>query len=464
MTFGKKVLFGTVAALALVGQAQALTISNVSVGTASIGTGSYALAAEIAFTTSAPSGTIAFDVLPTSGVLPSGNIVLTVSVSGAVFSTAVGGSAVAVQTGTGTGCGPITSVLSSGGVAGTGSVVLILSGLNGCGDTPSEGVRVTLPVRVTGAVSATAGLTTEANLAVDGGSFTRSSIITLASAFAPTVTADTTTSQLTIASGFKSFSANNVLGTVQVVPSTATIYSDLSQTTATSTANVTSCTVTVTGSSFAGFGTGTGSASLTVGGTTATITGTTAVVSATGTAAATLCANGAASINVVTGTVALNAATYSASIVAGYSTAAGFSTATESASLAIDSIVREGTTILFPWAASSATVAISGSNNVIRIGNRSSTPITGLFARVVNSSDPAYVNPGLVSLAPLTLPAGGEALIDSALLTSKLGQFQRGDIEIVVEASPGNLTTRRLVVRPDGVFDFRSGSDAPSPS
>lgn len=461
MTFGKKILFGTVAALALVGQANAVEITNVTVGSTSIGTGSYTLASELALTTSAPAGTLVFDVRPTSGVLPSGNIVLKLDLTGAVFTTAVGGSIAVAATGTNTSCGPATSVLSSGGTAGSGSVTLILSGLNGCGDDAGEGVRVTLPVRVTGAVSADARFSTEANLDVDGGTATRSSIITFASAFAPTVTADTATTQLTIASGFKALAGDDVLGSVRVAPSTATVYSNLTGTSATNTANVTSVTVSVTGDSLVGFGTGTGSATMTIGGIAATISGNTASVTVTGTAAAAF--TSASSIEVVpaTGTSAavLSASSFTASITAGYSTAAGFSTGTENASGTIDSIVREGTTIVFPWTASNATVTVSGSNNVIRIGNRSGTTITGLYARVVNTSAVGYTNPGLVSLSPLTIPANGEALIDSALLTSKLGEFARGDIEIVVEANPSDLTTRRLVVRPDGVFDWRSGAN-----
>ena len=460
MTFGKKALLGTVAALALVGQAHAVEIANAVVGSGAGSTltsgGTYVLASELNLAgTAAPTGTIAFDVRPTTGVLPSGNIVLTVNLAGATFQTAVGGGAV-IATGTGTTTCSATSVLSSGGTTATGTVVFILSGLNGCGDDAGEGVRVSLPVRVSGPVSVTAGLTTEASVPVDGGSVTRSGLVTFASAFDPAVTKDTGTSRLTILSGFTSFgTSDGVLGTVQVKPSTGTVYSNLTSTAATAPTNVTSVTVKVDGT-FTGFGTGTGQATLSIGTGTAVIAAGSASLTVTGTTAQAF-ASGAQTITINPGTTVLSASDYTGTITASYATASGFVATTEQASAALDAVVREGTTIVFPWTASSSAVAASGSNNVIRIGNRSGAEITGLYARVVNASGTGY-NTAQVPLG-LTIPANGEAIIDSALLTGKLGEFGRGDVEIVVEASPSDLTTRRLVVRPDGVFDWRAGAD-----
>lgn len=357
----------------------------------------------------------------------------------------------------------MSSVISSGGTTATGSVTFVLSDAQGC--AVGDRIEVTLPIRATGAgnIAATAGFTTEGGVPVDGAAKTRN-LVSLVSAFEPVVVADTTASTLTLASGFKAFAGDNVLGAVGVRLRDNT-FRDLGGNAA-APGDVESIAVTVSGD-FSGFGTATGSASLRVAGTAATISGSTASITLTGTDAVnavttgTSGSTGLASVTIVPSVaptaVVLNASAYSASVTGTFVTGSSYSTATESASGALDSVVREGTTILLPWTSSQTNAAVTGSNNIVRIGNRTNAAISGVFARVVNSSTSGFANSSLVPLG-VTIPAGGELLLTSETLQAALGDFARGDIEVVIEAQSSALSVRRLVARPDGVFDFGSGA------
>jgi len=365
-------------------------------------------------------------------------------------------------------CGTGASVSLISQTASAGTVSFLLSGVQDCEVAGTEGVELTLSVRPTGAgsVGVSAGFATELLTPLDGGTASDSGIISLVSGFAPVVEADTAASQLTLASSFRQFGAigaASAIGNARIAQTSGTVYSDLAATTLDA-APVVSATLTVSGD-FTGFGTGTGQAAVTFNGDPLTISGTSASITLTGSEAADLVAAAGATNQIAirpgtsttaTANAILNASDYAATLTIGFDTGSGFVATTESATGDLDSVTREGETIIFPWTASAGTAAASGSNNVIRIGNTGSTAITGLFARVLSTSATGYTNPGLVSLG-LTIPAGGEVLIDSALLQQVLGDFGRGDVEIVVEAPSSQITTRRLVVRPDGVFDWRSG-------
>lgn len=463
MSVSKKVLLNAAATMVLAGAAHAAVITSPSVGAETLsGTATYALATEAAFTSNAPTGTITLPIEIETGNLPSGNILLNVSLTNALFDGTVAGTAVDATGCSGT--GTVSAVISSGGTTATGSVTFVLSGAQICGD--GDLIEVELPIRATGAgnIAATAGFTTEGGVPVDGAAKTRN-LVSLVSAFEPVVVADTTASTLTLASGFKAFSGNNVLGGVGVRlrPNT---FRDLSGSNLAVDTDVASIAVTVSGD-FSGFGTATGSASLQVGGAAATISGSSASITLTGTAASTAVttgtsgATGLASVTIVPSVaptaVVLNASAYSASVTGTFVTGSSYSTATESASGALGSVVRQGTTILLPWTSSQTNAAVTGSNNIVRIGNRTNAPIAGVFARVVNSSASGFANSSLVPLG-VTIPAGGELLLTSETLQAALGDFARGDIEVVIEAESSALSVRRLVARPDGVFDFGSGA------
>lgn len=455
MTFNKKVLLGTVAAFALAGQANAVTVGNVQIDPNGVPVAApYVMASELDLTATPQTGEISVDVLASTGLLPSGNIILEVTLTGAEFSAAVLGAAVGD-----TGCVIDTSVISTGGAIGDSTVRFILSGADDCGI--GQGAVVTLPIELTGgAVGVTAGYETEGGSPVDGGAQTAAGVISFASAFAPGGAADSTAQVLSIASEFKDFLAPNVglatLGTVTVDHTPR--YLDLAgnQTVA---ANVTDVTVTVSGN-FAGFGNGANDTLLEVDGDEVTIDSlSSASIDETG-AQAQGYVNNDLDVDIDVGAVPgiLSASGYSVVVTATYDDTAGFTATPESsASTALEETTREGTTLIFPWTASAT---LGGSNNLIRIGNLTDTAITGVYARVANQSAGGTATVGALVDLGITIAAEGETVINSAQLEAALGNFGRADVEIVVEADEANLTTRRLVIRDNGgVFDFGVGQN-----
>ena len=511
----KHLLLGTVAALALTTQAFAVQISNITVGGVNVGTGSYNLASEITFTTAtsgsstgANIGTMSFQVNPTTGNLPSGNVLLNVALTGATFVGTISGTNVTplADVGGAPGCGVgFTSVISTGGGAGTSNVVFVLSGLNGC-DTTAEGVTVTLPVNVAaapGSVNVTAGFTTTdaSPVPIDGPAVTETGAITVASAFAPIIMSSFMTgtgsvvngpSILTIASGFTQFStatgADTLIGQAWFLAGSS-VFANLAGVSAGS-ANIGTGSITVSGD-FTGFSSSTASTSsmarliatgagaptscpTTVGSNpvftigTGTALGTATLALSSGTNQGLVGGANAVEICVVPGTgssaAVLNASTYTGSFTANY---IDLLTGTETGTGTLGPITREGTTVVFPWVSSGTQATATGSSNVIRLGNTSSTAITGLFFRVLNQLGTAPTTLFAIPPAGSTtaaIPANGERVITGAELETILGaNFVRGDIEFVIEALGGNLTARRFVFNGTSFTELAPGTIGTGP-
>lgn len=489
MSLMKKALFGTVALAAMVSNAQAVQIGAVTVGgVAQSGTATYNLASEIVFstgTTGANVGTVVFEAQPTTGNLPTGNFLLTVTLTGAVFNSTIGSGTIAGIEASGTpGCDAVSANINDGGGAGASTVSFVISNGQNCGI--GDGIQVTLPTRVTnsGPVGITAGFTLPGVSGtagqVDGPAVSRSNVVSVISAFTPVVASAFTgvtnnPSQLTIASGFRQFQTGSgfdtLLGQVWVGQTSGT-FSDLSGT-AVGSGSLGTGTVTVTGD-FTGFVSSASTSTtgarlfLTAGGssTDCSQTGTQFTI-ATGNQSATLALadtdvraiisgalSGEICVLTASGTTAsvLNSSAYSGTLGVNYVSPL---TGSESASSSIGSISREGTSIVFPWVSSGTQAGVSGSSNTIRLGNTSSSAITGLFVRVVNQVGAAST--ALVAVPPAAgttaaIPANGERVITSTELETLLGNFTRGDVEFVVESMPSNLTARRLVFNSNGSF------------
>lgn len=117
-------------------------------------------------------------------------------------------------------------------------------------------------------------------------------------------------------------------------------------------------------------------------------------------------------------------------------------------------IERDGTNVTLPWMNSSNTGA---SMNRVRIGNLAGAPAR-VSAEVRNSTASGYTNPGVVFLT--TLPGNGEVQLSTTDLTTALGQFGRGDVTLVVEAAPTNITVRRYNISSNGITEVDSGTVA----
>lgn len=123
-----------------------------------------------------------------------------------------------------------------------------------------------------------------------------------------------------------------------------------------------------------------------------------------------------------------------------------------------ESIEREGTTVLLPWMNSSATAATTGTNNIVRVSNIGGDAAI-VRGAVVSSSQSGFTVTG----APVVLgtaAAGGELVLTAAELAA-LGNFGRGDVQIIVEADPELITVKRYAILANGsVTEFESGTVA----
>jgi hypothetical protein len=130
---------------------------------------------------------------------------------------------------------------------------------------------------------------------------------------------------------------------------------------------------------------------------------------------------------------------------------------------ALETIGRDGTNVVFPWMNSSSIQTVTGTSNVVRLGNISTAATGPVFVQVLNA-----VNSGS-SYTPATAPvqiapsiaANGELVISTAALTAAVGEFGRGDLQISVEAPPSTITARRYATLANGsVTEFESGTVA----
>ena len=122
-------------------------------------------------------------------------------------------------------------------------------------------------------------------------------------------------------------------------------------------------------------------------------------------------------------------------------------------------IQREGTNVILPWMNSNRIQTTNGTSNFVRIANLSSQPaVVSGDVRTSNAADSGYTDNGIRPLG--TVPAGGELQITTAALTAAMGDFGRGDVELIIEADPENITVRRFLVRPEGITELNSGTVA----
>lgn len=118
---------------------------------------------------------------------------------------------------------------------------------------------------------------------------------------------------------------------------------------------------------------------------------------------------------------------------------------------ALERIGRDGTNVVLPWMNSNAIQAVSGSTNIVRVGNTGA--VTGpVFAQVLNSTSAAAGYTPATGPVQLfaNVPANGERLITTAILTAAVGDFGRGDVQISIEAPSNTITVRRFATLANG--------------
>ncbi len=116
-------------------------------------------------------------------------------------------------------------------------------------------------------------------------------------------------------------------------------------------------------------------------------------------------------------------------------------TAPTIAATKIGSVSFEGTSLFVPWVSDGA----NGTNNVIRIGNKSATvAVTSVKASLLNPTV-AGTSGTVASTATCelgTIAAAGELTINSAALTTCFGAFKRSDVRLTVQGAADNLTLK----------------------
>lgn len=388
-------------------------------------------------------GQTAVTFYPTAGLFPTGNVLVHVDVTGAVFDGVLDGSELS-----GTG----TSVISGGGQNGASSVVFLVSGADAC--VAADSCSIDLPLTLDGSnVSIAVGLVTDGGAPVDNSSATNkktAQIVRIAPAFSIAVAADTvpTIADLNAATGpFTDFTgaSDGILGTysvggnsVAIGPNLRPVNSDLSGTDV-SVADVSAVNLVLTGTMDA-FDAG----DVEFGGVSAATINpltSTATFNAIGDFD-----GGATDIEVIPDlATAIARSAYSLSVVVVPDPASPL-TAGTSGSGALQSIERNGTQITFPWTSTTTQGAGTGTTSVFRFGNLDTKDAGAVFVEVLNAAQPGYTNPGLVLLAP-SVPGGGELVRNSTQIEAAVGNYGRGDLEFTIEAEPGTLTGRQFVVR-----------------
>lgn len=472
----KNILLAATAAsvMAFAGAASAHTLTFRTIGaggaidtfeTGGLATDPYKLAAE-AIPAAPSSATFALTDALSGGNLPSGNVILTVTVSGGTWGAAVGAGAITA----GAGCSTFTSTLSTGGASGGTTATFIVS--NSAPDCPA--FNLDLPIAPgAGNVTVTTTLATEAGTPIDGLTASRT-VVSRVGAFGVTIDGaigagalGDTFATLTVLPVYTTFfvgaaghtgggetSTVGQLGTIRLTVDT-TVHRDLADNLV-SAADVTDADVVVTGNFNAFNGAG---GAVTLGGVAAD---TVAAGSATlnNRQAALTAAAQAFVVTRETGGV-IPSSTYSAQV--SYTLNPTFYNQEGPVTGALETIGRDGTNVVLPWMNSTSVQTATGSTNIVRLGNISAAASGPVFAQVLNSTNAAVGYTPAAAPVQLfaNIPANGEVLITTAALTTALGNWGRGDVQISVEAPSNTITARRFATLANGdVTELTAGTVA----
>lgn len=417
----------TTVAIAGAAQAQQYTLAPGNVGTATV-KAAVSVASEVKLDPAVNAkGSVGLVLTPSVGaILPTGNSKLTFALTGGhTFGSAVTPGAIVANAG----CAP-TTVISSGGAATGNEVTFLISNLGGCNN--GVPIHVQLPVQLantTTALGINSTFTTELGTSIDGGAKNITNTVQFKKAFDVKTTADAVTTAATLASGFKVLTGDVALGTV-VVTADTTLATGIQA----AAPLVAGTDVTKADFKFVGLQ-DSKAATLKLDAAAVPTTGLISVNNPVGAAGAVTAV--AASVNPI------SASTYTAettlTLAAGYTAQPAFGPSS------LQSITREGSTVLLPWVASQTLVGTSQNETIVRIANIGNAATGAVSAELLTSSAGVPASTALVPLAS-SIAKGGELVITSGTLQTAFGaDFGRGDVRITVEALPAGLIVRRFV-------------------
>ncbi|MBO6764128.1 hypothetical protein [Maricaulis sp.] len=455
-----KLLVGAASAALLAGSASAYDLVAANTGLASTSTSGFeveatvALAAELDFAAGAHNGDFEFYIeQDTAGVFTTDDVLLTVTLTNGTFDQAVTLANIDAT------CASGASV-STGGAAGSSSVTFLVSGIDGCdgpGTGPSAGsfasgddIGFSLPIDLTGAGDlgiSTNMVTDSGSTPVDGGTATLG-FVTLVDAYSVSIVANPTDTIADLDANpiytqFDGAGGNGLIGTVELDCNVG-VDINLNGTAVNCTTDVDGITATLSGDVSAYPGAG----DVLIAGQAGT--NNVAEDESTADLGPAVGAGGFGPSNIVLddnlADDVINPSDYSLAVSVDLG-AAFIDEADVTGTLA--SVVREGTTVVVPWFASSAVAAANGSNNVFRISNISNADAR-VFVEVLTASDGTFVDPGIVETGS-PLSASGEMVMTSGTITTLLADDPgRADLRITIEQTEDNLTFRRFVTAPDG--------------
>jgi len=110
------------------------------------------------------------------------------------------------------------------------------------------------------------------------------------------------------------------------------------------------------------------------------------------------------------------------------------------AAKALGTVTFEGTSLYAPWVSDGS----NGTNNVIRLGNKTTTDISSVKASLLNPTT-AGTSGTVASTATCelgTIPASGERVITSANLTTCFGAFKRSDVRLTIQGGEADITAK----------------------
>lgn len=468
----RKLLTSAAATALVAGAANALTLEN---GHADAADEPLPLAAQLDFAGGAVGGDVFIGLAPDNNSFPAGDLVVSVSISGGELSGAIGTDGIVSLSGGTLPASPSTTSLgastSTGGAKGDTEVVLLVSNLNNCNLENADAALdancfLKLPIVLTGGdLSVSVGVETDDNNPVNGTSAASPATIQITQtedAFDVEITpdADSPVADVNAATGpFTATTGDVDLGTVEVNENVVEIGGNMRTVnvdllgTDVAAGDYDEVEITVTGN-FDAFEDGnTPAGDLLINGA-----GFDTVDSATDTAVEDDLAFATSGLIAIDpdGVTAIPASTYSVSAVVTPDANSDLD-ATQTTSGSLASIVRNGTTIVFPWTQSATQGAASGTISVFRLGNLDMASSGAVFAEVKNSSEAGFTSMGIVELAT-GIDGGGEFVINSSTLESELGNWGRGDVEFTVEADDATLTGRQFVVRGDVIQQVSGGN------
>lgn len=122
--------------------------------------------------------------------------------------------------------------------------------------------------------------------------------------------------------------------------------------------------------------------------------------------------------------------------------------------LPLSSIVRDGVSAEIPWVASSALAAKNQSVSVIRVANKSAQSANVYVEHVTTAGAQGLTpNPTVDSGVPVLVGSVGaqsDFQINTAALTSALGEFVRANVVVTIEAKENDVTVNNRISYPDG--------------